>query len=191
MLDKFSLTRWATFGFEDLPISRSMEATPSTPSATQDELSKITVTLAEEMFQILIYLVLERFHPGVGQVTMADALQREVVHLLSTGASPFSHIERFVNNNQAYRKESLEEAVRAVGDFRKPGSAGVFVLKPEARARYNAFFWHYSRASISQAEQQQKKDRQNEAREVRACPPPVCPSFEPFYRPITRLLSCR
>jgi E3 ubiquitin-protein ligase UBR2 len=69
VLDRFSLTRWATFGFEDLPSSRSTETTPSTPSATQEDLSRITVTLAEEMLHLIIMLLMERYVPGVGQVT--------------------------------------------------------------------------------------------------------------------------
>lgn len=44
--------------------------------------------------------------------------------------------------------------------------------------------------NISQAEQQQKKDRANETKAVKACPPPICPEFEPFYQPIRRILEC-
>lgn len=69
ILDRFSLTRWATFGFEDLPATRSTELTPSTPSSTQEDLSRITVTLAEEMLHLIIILLMERYVPGVGQIT--------------------------------------------------------------------------------------------------------------------------
>jgi E3 ubiquitin-protein ligase UBR2 len=69
VLDRFSLIRWATFGFEDLPNSRSTESTPSTPSATQEDLSRITVTLAEEMLHLIIMILMERYIPGVGQTT--------------------------------------------------------------------------------------------------------------------------
>lgn len=67
VLDRFSLIRWGTFGFEDLASSGS--STPSTPSATQEDLSRITVTLAEEMLHLIIMLLMERYVPGVGQVT--------------------------------------------------------------------------------------------------------------------------
>lgn len=68
LLDRFSLVKFATFGFENLPSAQKTESTPSTPSASHEDLSKITVVLAEEMFQILIYIVMERFQPGVGKV---------------------------------------------------------------------------------------------------------------------------
>ncbi|CAD5207002.1 unnamed protein product [Bursaphelenchus okinawaensis] len=192
MLDRFSLVRFATFGFEDMGLSQSLENTPSTPAASFDDLSKITVTLAEEFFQILIYVVMERYQKGVGKVNVEETLKREIIHLLSMGPCPFSHIERFLQGNESYVKLSLDEIVREVGDFRRPGqSTGVFALKPSLRTQYNAFFWHYSRVNISQAEQQQKKDRSSESREIKACPPPLCPSFEPFYQPIIKLLECK
>jgi E3 ubiquitin-protein ligase UBR2 len=90
VLDRFSLTRWATFGFEDMPATRSSESSiPSTPSATAEDLSRITVTLAEEMLHLIIALLMERYIPGVGQITSADVLRREVLHILCTGPKPF------------------------------------------------------------------------------------------------------
>lgn len=152
ILDRFSLIRWATFGFEDLPSARYSESTPSTPSATQEDLSRITVTLAEEMLHLLIILLMERYVPGVGQTTTTDALKREVLHILCTGPKPFSQLERYILRGTYYRKELLHDAVAAVGDFRRPASSttmGVFQLKADLRTHYNPFFWHYQKVQVS------------------------------------------
>ncbi|KAI6183003.1 E3 ubiquitin-protein ligase [Aphelenchoides bicaudatus] len=194
VLDRYSLTRWATFGFEDLSNARFTETTPSTPSATQEDLSHITVTLAEEMLHLVIILLMERYVPGVGQVTANEALKREVLHILCTGPKPFSQLERYIIRATYYRKELVQDAVSAVGDFRRPpGSTamGVFLLKPEFRPQYNPFFYHFQKVQQSAAEQCQKKDRANDTREIKACPPPACPKFEPFFAPIVRLAESK
>lgn len=63
---------------------------------------------------------------------------------------------------------NLDEAVRAVGDFKKAGStaAGVFHLKESLRDKYNPFFYHYSKSDLSLAEQYQRKNRANASRLV-------------------------
>ncbi|KAI6207263.1 E3 ubiquitin-protein ligase [Aphelenchoides fujianensis] len=193
-LDRFSLIRWAAFGFEDQPLSRSTSdpSTPSVPSATNEDLSRITVTLAEEFFHLLIMILTERYQPGVGQVSMNDALKRELIHALCTGPKAFSYLERYVpRSSPAYsRTGSLHDAANEVADFRRPAatSGGVFA---EYRDQYNAFFAHYSKSQISQADQYQRKDRAKESREVRAMAPPVGPLLQPFFRPLTRLAECR
>jgi E3 ubiquitin-protein ligase UBR2 len=151
VLDRFSLTRWATIGFEDMPMTRSIEATPSTPSATPEDLSRITVTLAEEMMHLIIILLMERYTPGVGQATTSDALKREALHVLCTGPKPFSYFERVISRTTYFRKEQLHDAVASVGNFRRPASTttGFFSLKPECRDQYNSFFYHYQKAHIS------------------------------------------
>jgi hypothetical protein len=129
-----------------------METTPSTPSATQEDLSRITVTLAEEMLHLIIVLLMERYVPGVGQVTAADALKREVLHILCCGDKPFSQLERYILRGTYYRKELLHDAVAAIGNFKRPPSSttmGVFSLKPELRSQYNSFFWHFQKVQIS------------------------------------------
>ncbi|KAI6219878.1 E3 ubiquitin-protein ligase [Aphelenchoides besseyi] len=197
-LDRFSLIRWATFGFEEQPFLRTgtdPSTTPTIPMATSEDHSRITVTLAEEFFHMIIMLLTERYQPGVGQVSMNDALKRELIHALCTGPKAFSYLERYVPRlNPAYsRTGSLHDSVNEIADFRRPGATtgGVFVLKPEFRSEYNAFFAHYSKAQISQADQCQRKDRAKESREVRAMFPPMGPQLQPFYRPLTRLAESR
>uniref|UniRef100_A0A9J2QBD1 E3 ubiquitin-protein ligase n=1 Tax=Ascaris lumbricoides TaxID=6252 RepID=A0A9J2QBD1_ASCLU len=253
LLNRFALHNWAEVGFEE---HRSSSPTGSTP----EELSKSTVTLAEEMLHLLISIIGdrlrysgerfmpgvgvctrkamlrrevlhilatgpkpfskvalslrysgERFMPGVGVCTRKAMLRREVLHILATGPKPFSKIDRAIPECPLLEKLSLDEAVKSVADFRKPTktSAGMFLLKKSVLNEYNAFFYHYSKTDISQAEQYQQKERANGDklifilifqyslimsylcalfRSLVACPPPRLPSFEPFFRPITSLL---
>lgn len=88
-----------------------------------------------------------------------DALKREVIHVLCTGAKPFSQLERYIVHPTYYRKELLHDAVSAVGDFRRPLTSttmGVFSLKPEFRPQYNPFFYHYQKVQISAGKRHQK-----------------------------------
>lgn len=47
LYDRFGLANWARLGFEDWPLPSSTSDTPAVPSATPEELSKITVVIAE------------------------------------------------------------------------------------------------------------------------------------------------
>lgn len=94
LLDRFGLAKWAEIGFEDMPQTAITAGTPATPSATQEDLSRTTVVLAEEMFHLLVIVLGERYLPGVGQCTLMQTLQREIIHLLCTGPKPFSVLER-------------------------------------------------------------------------------------------------
>uniref|UniRef100_A0A915CE69 E3 ubiquitin-protein ligase n=1 Tax=Parascaris univalens TaxID=6257 RepID=A0A915CE69_PARUN len=183
LLNRFALHNWAEVGFEE---HRSSSPT----GGTHEELSKSTVTLAEEMLHLLISIIGERFMPGVGVCTRKAMLRREVLHILATGPKPFSKIDRAIPECPLLEKLSLDEAVKSVADFRKPTktSAGMFSLKKSVLNEYNAYFYHYSKTDISQAEQYQQKERANGDKSLIACPPPRLPSFEPFFRPITSLL---
>uniref|UniRef100_A0A914D0J8 E3 ubiquitin-protein ligase n=1 Tax=Acrobeloides nanus TaxID=290746 RepID=A0A914D0J8_9BILA len=95
LYDRFGLAKWAQLGSEDLPLPTLTANTPTVPSATPEELSKITVLIAEEMLHLLIIILSERYIPGVGKnVTFMDSLKREIIHLLCSGPKPFSFIER-------------------------------------------------------------------------------------------------
>ncbi|KHN74188.1 E3 ubiquitin-protein ligase ubr-1 [Toxocara canis] len=183
LLNRFALHNWAEVGFEE---NKSAVPTGSTP----EELSKSTVILAEEMLHLIISIIGERFMPGVGVCTRKAMLRREVLHILATGPKPFSKIDRAIPDCPLLEKLSLDEAVKSVGDFRKPtkASAGMFSLKKSLLNEYSAYFYHYSKTDVSQAEQYQQKERANGDKSVLACPPPRLPSFEPFFRPIVSLL---
>uniref|UniRef100_A0A915DHW0 E3 ubiquitin-protein ligase n=1 Tax=Ditylenchus dipsaci TaxID=166011 RepID=A0A915DHW0_9BILA len=141
------------------------------------------------MLQLFIVILGERYLPGVSDCTHVKALEREIIHLLCSGPKPFSQIERIVPNEPTMQRLSLDSAVRSVAEFRKSTatSSGMFYLKENLLIEYNPFFYHYSKTLISQAEQQQKKERANLSRELIACPPPIPPKFSPFFKPVTRL----
>lgn len=92
IIDRFGLTKWAKIGFED--ASYGPNSSFDSPSLTTEESSKILVSLAEEMFQLLITLLIERFVPGVSSCTPNEVVQNEVVQYLCTGPKPFSQIEK-------------------------------------------------------------------------------------------------
>uniref|UniRef100_A0A7E4W1J9 E3 ubiquitin-protein ligase n=1 Tax=Panagrellus redivivus TaxID=6233 RepID=A0A7E4W1J9_PANRE len=192
-LHRFGLDKWAATGFEELPLKTSTDGTPVTPSQTLEDLSKTVVALSEEFLQIMIYIFMERYVHGIGKCTRAEALEREVVHLLCTGPTTFSSIEKTFKRilEPNLKSIELEAAVQRVADFRKPTTTapGSFSLKASRRASYNPFFYHYSRQQFSQAEQAQWREREKEPREIQACPPPKSPPFEAFFEPILKLLE--
>uniref|UniRef100_A0A914H4U2 E3 ubiquitin-protein ligase n=1 Tax=Globodera rostochiensis TaxID=31243 RepID=A0A914H4U2_GLORO len=187
LLDRFGLAKWAAIGFEELSTQPgAIEGT------NQEESGKIFSVLAEEIYHLLIILLGERYSVGISiEATPEKALEREIVHILSTGPKPFSHIEKHMPNDPAFQRLPLDTAVRSVSDFKRPVSAasGQFHLKDSLRTQYNAFFWHYSKHLISLAEQQQQKVRSGLSRELKACPPPKPPPFAPFFAPLLRIME--
>ncbi|VDK79468.1 unnamed protein product [Litomosoides sigmodontis] len=186
VLHRFGLRVWAETNFEEIRAAFSNMAS--------DDLSKCTVTLAEEMFHLFIIIIGERYVPGVGKSTMKALLRREVLHVLATKPVPFSKIEHAMPVNQHFAVLSVEEAAKSVGDFRKPTktSPGIFALKDNVRNEFNAFFYHYSKTDVSNADQYRQKCA-NKAlkKEVAVAAPPVAPEFEPFYAPIVNLLCSK
>lgn len=159
VLDRFALTRWASISYDETASASSAggadAATPATPAATPEDLSRITVTLAEECLHLLIMLLLERETTGVGEVEAGAQLQREIVHALCTGPKPFSYLERYHETLGTFRGvpgSSLHDVLNEIATLQRPASTsvGVFVLKSEYRSQYNAFFAHYSKMQVSQ-----------------------------------------
>ncbi|EJD74645.1 E3 ubiquitin-protein ligase UBR2 [Loa loa] len=186
VLHRFGLRVWAETNFEEIRAAIS--------NVASDDLSKCTVTLAEEMLHLLIIIIGERYMPGVGKSTMKALLRREVLHVLATKPTPFSKIERAMPVNQLFAELSVEEAAKSVGDFRKPTktSPGIFLLKDNVRSEYNAFFYHYSKTDVSNADQYRQKYADKALKkEVAIAAPPMPPQFEPFYAPIINLLRSK
>ncbi|RCN38051.1 hypothetical protein ANCCAN_16040 [Ancylostoma caninum] len=183
---RFRLIQWA----DQSGDGGSKHSTPF-GKMEPEETGKIIVILAEEMLHLLIMIVGERYHPGVGKCTYAEQVQREVVHVLCTGPQPFSHIQKRMSHDPMIERISLHDVVNSVANFNKPTStsAGQFHLKDSLLCEYNPFFYHYSRSDLSQAEQYQQKVRSKLDRKLQACPPPTPCEFEPFFAPARNILK--
>ncbi|GAB5571520.1 E3 ubiquitin-protein ligase UBR2 isoform X3 [Prionailurus iriomotensis] len=146
-------------------------------------------TLIEEMLYLIIMLVGERFSPGVGQVNATDEIKREIIHQLSI--KPMAHSELVKSLPEDENKETgMESVIEAVAHFKKPGltGRGMYELKPECAKEFNLYFYHFSRAEQSKAEEAQRKlKRQN--REDTALPPPVLPPFCPLFASLVNILQ--
>nr|XP_045365352.1 E3 ubiquitin-protein ligase UBR2 isoform X6 [Camelus bactrianus] len=146
-------------------------------------------TLIEEMLYLIIMLVGERFCPGVGQVNTADEIKREIIHQLSI--KPMAHSELVKSLPEDENKETgMESVIEAVAHFKKPGltGRGMYELKPECAKEFNLYFYHFSRAEQSKAEEAQRKlKRQN--KEDTALPPPVLPPFCPLFASLVNILQ--
>ncbi|XP_045150705.1 E3 ubiquitin-protein ligase UBR2 [Echinops telfairi] len=146
-------------------------------------------TLIEEMLYLIIMLVGERFNLGVGQVSATEEIKREIIHQLSI--RPMAHSELVKSLPEDENKETgMESVIDSVAHFRKPGltGRGMYELKPECAKEFNLYFYHFSRAEQSKAEEAQRKlKRQN--REDTALPPPVLPPFCPLFASLVNILQ--
>uniref|UniRef100_A0A2K5DTJ1 E3 ubiquitin-protein ligase n=1 Tax=Aotus nancymaae TaxID=37293 RepID=A0A2K5DTJ1_AOTNA len=165
----------------------------STPDYGKRFSSEITHKSIVIMLNVCIYtfsfLTGERFSPGVGQVNATDEIKREIIHQLSI--KPMAHSELVKSLPEDENKETgMENVIEAVAHFKKPGltGRGMYELKPECAKEFNLYFYHFSRAEQSKAEEAQRKlKRQN--REDTALPPPVLPPFCPLFASLVNILQ--
>ncbi|PNI94589.1 UBR1 isoform 7, partial [Pan troglodytes] len=139
------------------------EAFNKTISTKDQDLIKQYNTLIEEMLQVLIYIVGERYVPGVGNVTKEEVTMREIIHLLCIEPMPHSAIAKNLPENEN-NETGLENVINKVATFKKPGVSGhgVYELKDESLKDFNMYFYHYSKTQHSKAEHMQKKRRKQE-----------------------------
>ncbi|XP_053394416.1 E3 ubiquitin-protein ligase UBR2-like isoform X2 [Mercenaria mercenaria] len=181
LLYKFGLTAWAKEQY-DIPSG-------------QDDSLRQTVLLAEEFLNLVVIVLSERYMIGVGDVTRADIVRREVIHQLCI--SPLAHSELAKALPEDTNHETgLEDVVKDVANFKKvtvgkgsQGGKGKYELKPEFLSSYNPYFYHYTKTDKSKSEEAQVK-RKKENNESQALPPPVPPKFQPQFAPIVNLLQC-
>ncbi|XP_064318493.1 E3 ubiquitin-protein ligase UBR1 isoform X2 [Phalacrocorax carbo] len=159
------------------------------PTKDQDLIKQCNV-LIEEMLQILIYVVGERYVPGVSNVTKEDVIMREIIHLLCIEPMAHSAITKSLPENEN-NETGLENVIDKVATFKKPGVSGhgVYELKDECLKEFNMFFYHYTKTQHSKAEHTQKKRRKQENRDE-ALPPPPPPDFSPAFSNVVRILNC-
>ncbi|XP_044285629.1 E3 ubiquitin-protein ligase UBR2 isoform X3 [Varanus komodoensis] len=146
-------------------------------------------TLIEELLYLIIIIVGERFVPGVGQVNARDEIKREIIHQLSI--RPMAHSELVKALPEDENKETgMEIVIEAVACFKKPGltGRGLYELKLECAKNFNLYFYHFSRAEQSKAEEAQRKRRQQNQEDT-ALPPPVLPPFCPLFESLINILQ--
>ncbi|XP_067844936.1 E3 ubiquitin-protein ligase UBR2 isoform X4 [Heptranchias perlo] len=146
-------------------------------------------TLIEEMLHLIMMVVGERYTAGVGQVSAEDEIKREIVHQLCI--RPMAHSELVKALPEDENKETgMERVIESVASFKKPGltGRGLYELKPECTKEFNVFFYHYSRADQSKAEEAQRKLRKQNG-ENTALPPPVLPHFCPLFASLVNILQ--
>ncbi|XP_072842308.2 E3 ubiquitin-protein ligase UBR1 isoform X2 [Pogona vitticeps] len=159
------------------------------PTKDQD-LNKQCSTLIEEMLQVLIYIVGERYIPGVSNVTKDDVTMREIIHLLCIEPMAHSAIAKSLPKDEN-NETGLERVIHKVAVFKKPGVSGhgVYELKEECLKEYNVFFYHYTKTQHSKAEHMEKKRRVQENRDE-ALPPPPPPEFSAAFKNVVKVLNC-
>ncbi|KAL4237392.1 hypothetical protein ACF0H5_002110 [Mactra antiquata] len=180
LLYKFGLINWVREEYD-------------VPSGQEDSLRQ-TILLAEEFLNLLVVILSERYMQGVGEVTRADIVKREVIHQLCI--SPLAHSELAKALPEDTNHETgLEDVVKDVANFKKAsmakgpqGGKGKYELKPEFYSSYNPYFYHYTKGDKSKSEEAQVK-RKKESNESQALPPPVPPKFTPQFAPIVNLLQ--
>ncbi|XP_064411682.1 E3 ubiquitin-protein ligase UBR2 isoform X4 [Latimeria chalumnae] len=149
-----------------------------------------TNTLIEEMLHLIMMIVGERFILGVGQVSPMDEIKREIIHQLSI--RPMAHSELVKALPEDENKETgMEKVIESVATFKKPGltGRGLYELKYESTKEFNLYFYHYSRADQSKAEEAIRKLRWQNGEDT-ALLPPVLPSFCPLFGSLVNILQC-
>ncbi|CAN7938536.1 unnamed protein product, partial [Ixodes hexagonus] len=185
LLHKYNLLAWASDGYD---------------AGAQDEANApLTVALAEEFLGLVLTLVCERSQPGVGAVTEADRLQREVVQLLCVEPLPHSQLVKLLpRGGSPTREAQVEQILSRVAHFRRErgasdqaatASTSRYELRPEFYGEFNPFFYHYTREEQSKAEEAQLRRRKQAGLEP-CCPPPMPPEFARPFAMLVNLLQC-
>ena len=177
LASKYQLINWTSTDFD----------------CNEDDSVRQLNTLAEEFLNTLIYILSERFIPGVGDVTNEDNVRREIIQLLCIEPMSHSALNKSLAEDTIHRETGLEKVVESVATFKKPNAGssakGRYELKPEFYKEYNVFFYRYSRENQSKSEeaQRQRKRAQNEPE----CNPPPCPpKFAEQFRPVVKMMCC-
>uniref|UniRef100_A0A8B9FID4 E3 ubiquitin-protein ligase n=1 Tax=Amazona collaria TaxID=241587 RepID=A0A8B9FID4_9PSIT len=157
------------------------------PTKNQDLIKQCNV-LIEEMLQILIYVVGERYVPGVSNVTKEDLIMREIIHLLCIEPMAHSAITKSLPENEN-NETGLESVIDKVATFKKPGVSGhgVYELKDECLKEFNMFFYHYTKTQHSKVSTVRFTLKENKDE---ALPPPPPPDFSPAFSNVVRILNC-
>lgn len=168
VMNKFNLITWTE---ADYDITRMANKSPS-PNIEEDTTRQI-INMVDELLELLIMIVGERYVPGIGEVTDDDRIRKEIVQQLCIKPHSHSELNRALNEDMN-SETGMENVIDTVAVFKKPKQSdkkGVYVLKKEFYKEYNMYFYHYNKEEKSKSEEAQRKRRQ-ENKELLCCPPP-------------------
>lgn len=169
ILNKFNLINWAQNDVD-------------TKLRNEEETLRQVINMIDEMLELLIVIVGERYVAGIGSVTDEDRIKHEIIQQLCI--KPFSHSELSRALPDTQHEISMESVINKVAIFTKPlqtDKKGVYELKPEYYAEFNMYFYHYSKEDKSKSDEAQCK-RRKENKELVCCPPPKLPRLTDSFK---------
>lgn len=180
VLSKFNLIEWTFDDFE-----------PTSAANPEEDCVRQVINMVDELLELLIIIVGERYVPGIGMITEDDRIKKEIVQQLCI--KPYSHSElnRALNEDSS-SETGMENVIEEIAAFEKPTKSdkkGVYKLKPEYFTWYNMYFYHYSKEDKSKSEEAQRK-RRKEKGELVCCPPPELPKLTQSFSMLANLLQC-
>lgn len=179
VLNKFNLIGWAGPNYE-----------PNASGAEEDGIRQI-INMIDELLELMIMIVGERYTPGIGAVMEDDKIKKDIIQQLCIKPFPHSELIRSLNED-ANGETGMENVINDVAVFKKPTQAdkkGVYELREEFYDDYNMYFYHYSKEEKSRSEEAQRKRRQDKG-ELVCCPPPKLPKLTESFSMIANMLQC-
>lgn len=108
--------------------------------------------MVEEILYIFITILSET--ANASQMSLRDAIRREVIHALAVGPCPYTDLVKRVAERMV-DDVCFDHVLREVATFRAPESimdTGIYELKDECFDEVNPFFYHYNRNKREEAE---------------------------------------
>ena len=156
---------------------------------TNDEMIRQTNTVIEEFFRLFYMILVERYVPGLGAVTLNECIKQEAIQWLCKESMSNSDLQSHLSSEDA--EVNVEELILEVADFVRsanPMKHGKYVLKEKHYKDFNPFFYHYNRTDQSTSiEAQLGRLRSSKAKYI-CCPPPRLPDWVPSFKAINNLL---
>lgn len=180
ILSKFNLIEWTYDNFE-----------PTNTTNPEEDITRQIINMVDELLELIIIIVGERYVPGIGMITEDDRIKKEIVQQLCI--KPYSHSElnRALNEDTS-SETGMENVIDEIATFEKPTRSdrkGVYKLKPQYFSWYNMYFYHYSKEDKSKSEEVQRK-RCKEKNILVCCPPPDLPRLTQSFSMLANLLQC-
>lgn len=180
VLNKFNLIEWTNDNYE-----------PTNAANPEEDGIRQVINMVDELLELLIIIVGERYVPGIGMISEDDRIKKEIIQQLCI--KPYSHSElnRALNEDSS-SETGMENVIDEIATFEKPTKSdkkGVYKLKTQYFSWYNMYFYHYSKEDKSKSEEAQRR-RRKEKGELVCCPPPVLPQLTQSFSMIANLLQC-